>query len=84
MLRSILNRAGRMCDHAYWVQSLTAIAALALLLASLMIDLYAGELTADTYPLHRLSRELFRLPAGILLVGVIGAVCIEEIEGDPS
>ena len=82
MLRKILIRAGNMCEHAYLVQALTAVAALALLLFSLIVTLISGGLTADTYSLYRLSQELFRMPAGILLIGIIASVCIEEIEGN--
>lgn len=80
----ILARAGKMCDPAYAVQALTAMAALVLLLFSLFCHLSVGELTADTYPTYRLACELFRLPAGILLVGIIGAVCIEDIRGESA
>lgn len=82
MLQRILTRAGKMCDHAYFVQALTALSALAMLILSLCLRIHAGEFTADTYPLYCLSWELFRLPAGILLIGTIGAVCIEDIEGN--
>lgn len=82
MLQRILTRAGRMCDRAYLVQAFTALLALAMLILSLLLNILTGELTADTYPLYCLSRELFRLPAGILLIGIIGAVCIEDIEGN--
>lgn len=82
MLRKILIRAGSMCDRAYLVQAATALLALALLLISLILHCAAGELTADTYRLYCLSKELLRMPAGILLIGIIGAVCIEDIEGN--
>lgn len=82
LIRKILDRAGRMCDPAYFVQRLTARVALVFLLLSLLLRLTLGEFSADTYAAYRLADELFRLPAGILLVGVIAAVCIEDIRGD--
>ena len=82
MIRNILNRAGRMCDLAYRVQKLTAVTALILLLASLILRIHTPELTVDTYPTYRLAQELLRMPAGILLAGVIASVCIEDIRGD--
>ena len=84
MIRKILARAGRMCDLAYRVQKLTALTALILLLASLFLRFQSPELTVDTYPTYRLAQELFRMPAGILLAGIIASVCIEDVRGDPS
>lgn len=84
MILKILARAGKMCDPAYRVLQLTAHVSLILLLVSLFLRLQAPELTADTYPIYRLSQELFRMPAGILLIGVIASVCIEDIRGDSS
>ena len=84
MIRKILNRAGGMCDLAYRVQKLTAISALILLLASLFLRFLVPELTVDTYPTYRLAQELFRMPAGILLAGIIAAVCIEDVRGNAS
>lgn len=80
LIRKILDRAGKMCEPAYLVQKLTALTALFLLLLSLVFHLSVGELTVDTYPAYRLAQELFRLPAGILLIGIIAAVCIEDIQ----
>ena len=83
LILKILERAGRMCDLAFSVQKLTARVALAFLLLSLLLRLSLGDFSADTYAAYRLAEELSRLPAGILLTGVIAAVCIEDIRGDP-
>ncbi len=82
LIRKILDRAGKMCEPAYLVQKLTAITALVLLMLSLVFHLSVGELTVDTYPTYRLAQELFRMPAGILLIGILAAVCIEDIQGN--
>ena len=84
LIRKILRRAGRMCEPAYLVQKLTALTALAMLLYAFVCFLRVREWNADTYTTLLLGWELFRNSAGILLVGVIAAVCIEDIFGDAS
>ena len=84
LVKKILLRAGAMCDQAYLTLKLTAAPAILLLLSSLLCHLFCPELTADTYRLFRLAQELSRLPAGLLLAGVLVSVCIEDIRGDAS
>jgi hypothetical protein len=83
LLRKILRRAGEMCEPAYLVQEITALTALALMIYALICFLSAEEWNADTYHTLLLARELFRTSSGILFVGIIAAVCIEEIHSNP-
>lgn len=82
MIRKILDRAGHMCDLAYFVQKLTGLTAMMLLIGSLLCFLSVEEVNEDTYSRLLMARELFRTASGILLTGVIAAVCIEDIHGD--
>ncbi len=79
----ILRRAGGMCQPAYLVQTITALTALVLLLYALICFISAEEWNADTYSTLLLAWELLRTSAGILLIGVIAAVCIEDLHADP-
>ena len=80
----ILRRAGQMCEPAYLVQKITALVALVMLLYALVCFISAEEWNKDTYSTLHLAWELFRTSAGILLIGIIAAVCIEDIHSDPS
>lgn len=82
LFRKILRRAGQMCEPAYLVQKVTALTALFLLLYALVCFFSAEEWNADTYAAIRLGWELFRTSAGILLIGIIAAVCIEDLHSD--
>ena len=77
-IRKILCRAGSMCPAAYRIQKLSLIWACILLLGSLLLLEGALPLSPVTYTAHRLAMELLRTASAILLIGVIGAVCIEE------
>lgn len=79
LFRKILRRAGEMCEPAYLVQIITALTALVLMIFALICFLSAEGLNADTYGTLLLAWELFRTSSGILLIGIIAAVCIEEI-----
>ena len=84
LFRKILRRAGEMCKPAYLVQEITALTALVLMICALICFLSAEELNADTYGTLLLAWELFRTSAGILLIGIVAAVCIEEIHSHTS
>ena len=84
LFRNILRRAGKMCDPAYLVQEITALTALILLIGSMICFLSSEEWNADTYPIFLLARELFRTSSAVLLIGIIAAVCIEEIHSQSS
>ena len=77
-VRKILRRAGRMCPAAYRVQKLSLIWACILLLGALLTLEQGLPMSPATYAAHRLALELMRTASAVLLIGVIGAVCIEE------
>ena len=78
LIRKILRRAGRMCPAASWVQRLSLAWACILLAAALALLLGAFPLSPDTYTASRLVHALMESASAILLVGVVGAVIIEE------
>ena len=77
-IRKILRRAGKMCAKAYTVQKLSLIWACILLTGALLLFEGALPLSPLTYAAHRLALELMRTASAVLLIGVVGAVCIEE------
>ena len=82
-IRKILRRAKRMCPAAYRIQKLSLIWACILLLGALL--LLEGALPPEprTYAAHQLAMELMRTASAVLLIGVVGAVCIEERQLQP-
>ena len=74
----ILRRAAAMCPEAYRIQKLRIIWACILLTGALLLLEGALPLTAATYGLHRLAMKLTDTASAILLIGVIGAICVEE------
>ncbi len=78
LIRRILQRAGRMCPAAFRIQKLSLIWACILLTGALLLLERAAPLTPATYAAHKLGFELIRTASAVLLIGVIGAVCIEE------
>ncbi len=77
-IRKILRRAGSMCPAAYRIQKLSLIWSCILLTGALLLLEGVLPLTTATYAAYRLAVELMRTASAILLVGVVGAVCIEE------
>jgi hypothetical protein len=78
LIRRILRRAGQMCPAAFRIQKLSLIWTCILLTGALLLLEGALPLTPATYAAHRLGVELIRTASAVLLIGVIGAVCIEE------
>ena len=78
LLRKILRRAARMCPLAYRVQRLSVILACILLTAALWLLCAADAFSVDTYRSFRLVDALLDSSSAVLLVGVVGAVCIED------
>ncbi len=76
--RKILQRAGRMCPAAYLIQKLSLIWACILLTGSLLLLEGTLPLSPATYGQYRTAQELSRTASAVLLIGVIGAVCVEE------
>lgn len=55
----------------------------ALLAASLLVEVYAGPMTAHNVHIHRLSADLYRAPQGVLLVAFLGALIVDfKLKGD--
>ena len=77
-LRKILRRAARMCRPAYRVQRISVILACVQLFAALVLLCAAGTYSVDTYQSFRLVYALVENSSAILLIGVLGAVCIED------
>ena len=77
-IRRILRRAKQMCPAAYRIQKLSLIWACILLLGALYLLEGALPLGPYTYAAYRLASELMQTASAVLLIGVIGAVCIEE------
>ena len=50
-----------------------------LLSLSLIIAVYAGDLTPHTYKLHYLYAELYRVPQGILLICFLAALICDDL-----
>lgn len=78
LIRKILRRAKQMCPAALRIQKLSLIWACILLTGALLLLEGALPLAPATYGVHRLAVELIRTASAVLLIGVIGAVCIEE------
>ncbi len=78
LIQRILRRAGRMCPAACWVQRLSLCWACILLAAALLLLRGSLPLSPDTYCAGRLARAMMETASAILLVGVVGAVVIEE------
>ena len=78
LLRKILRRAKGMCPAAYRIQKLSLIWACILLVGALILLEGALPLCPATYAIHRLAIECVHTASTVLLIGVIGAVCIEE------
>ncbi len=78
LIRRILHRASRMCPTAFRIQKLSLIWACILLTGALLLLEGAVPLTPATYAAQKLGVELVRTASAVLLVGVIGAVCVEE------
>lgn len=78
LIRKILRRARQMCPAAYRIQKLSLIWACTLLTGALLLLESALPLTTATYGSARMAVELIRTSSAVLLVGVIGAVFVEE------
>ena len=78
LIRRILHRASRMSPSAFRIQKLSLIWACILLTGALLLLEGAVPLTPATYAAQKLGVELVRTASAVLLVGVIGAVCVEE------
>jgi|GEM_PF-2413571 len=82
LLKRIIQRAADMCPQARWVQKLSIIWTGILLVGALLLLEQSVPLTLDTYSIHRMALALMDSAEAILLVGVIGAVIIEEFRSE--
>ena len=74
----ILRRAAKMCPAAYAVQKLSLTIACALLLFAVLVLAFSGGFSIHTYRSFRLVYGLLETGSSVLLIGVLGAVLIEE------
>ena len=80
-MKRLLRRVASMGPEAYLIQKLSIVWACILLTGALLLLERALPLTADTYGLYRTAGLLMDAAPSVLLVGVIGAVCVEERTG---
>ena len=80
-VKKLLRRAAAMGLPAYRIQKLSVVWACILLTGALLLLERALPLTVDTYGLFRMAGLLSDVASSVLLVGVVGAVCIEERTG---
>jgi hypothetical protein len=77
-LKKIWHRARRMCRAAYITMKVAVILSCLSFAAALVFCIISGGLTVETYNYYYTARELANLPFGILLLGIIASVCIED------
>lgn len=75
-----LRRAARMCPAARRIQKLSLLTACTLLSAALFLLLGVERLAPDTYRTFRLVYALVENSSAVLLIGTVGAVCIEDVQ----
>lgn len=66
-------------EPAYQLMRGALIFSVALLVVSLVITLYAGDLTARNVGVLRLAAEIYRAPLGVIIIAAVGAVYIDDI-----
>ena len=76
---AIIKRAGQMCRPALIVLRISMVITILCLLTSLLLLLHAGDFSIDTYKLYEIAYEIYELPQGLLLFGIIISVCIEDM-----
>lgn len=79
MLKKMMDRIGKMCDAAYAVLKFSLMLSCMLMAAAAAAYAMSGGLTVATYRMYHIARELFSLPASILLVATVSSVCIEDV-----
>ena len=78
-LKNIKRRVRLMSRPAYLTVKYCIILSNILLVAALLIRIYAGPYSASTYELHHLVRELYTMPQAILLISGIGSLVMEDL-----
>ena len=51
----------------------------ALLALSLLMEVWAGPMTARNVHIYRLAADLYRAPQGVLLAGFVGALIVDSV-----
>ena len=80
VFKRIISRALHMCDTAYIVFKYSVVLSCALLAGSLLTLIAAGAPVIQDFNLYNTAVELLRLPSGVLLIGIIASVCIEDMK----
>lgn len=78
ILIRILRRAAGMCPAARFIQKLSIRLTCLLLAYAAVLLLRSGALTLATYRSYRLVYALLETGSAVLLIGVLGAVIIED------
>ena len=80
-IAAILRRAARMCPPAHRFQKLSVLIACIQLSAAFLLLVGVGSFSVDTYRTFHLVYALLENSSAVLLVGVLGAVVIEDRYG---
>lgn len=67
-----------MSVYASIILRVTLMLSCAMLLGALVLLIYIQEPGVENWELYRLATELYRTPAGLLLLAVIISACVEE------
>lgn len=68
-----------MTNTTYMLLKVSLLLSCVLLILSLLLLLWGGGLSLESYTAYLYAKELSSMPAAILLVAVIASACVEEI-----
>lgn len=77
-LKKMMKRINGMSRPAYLAIKVCLMISNLYLVGALMILVYAGSYSGDTYELHLLAKELFNIPQAILIIAGIGSLLLED------
>ena len=77
-LKKLLNYSSEFCRESLFIIRFSLMVSCAMLTGAAALMLRCGEISARTYPLYSLARELCSLPVALLLAAVIAVACIQE------
>ena len=78
-LGKIIERAARMSRPAMLVMKACITVSVLCAAAALLVLVYAGDFAADTYRLYSAAEEIAAMPKVLLLIGVVGSACVEDV-----
>lgn len=81
LIWKILRRAAGMCKPAYRLMRLCIQLSCVFLAAAAGILAALDTVNTDTYASYRMAIKLLEMPPAVLLIGVIGSVCLEDVLG---